>query len=1622
MSAENPAGGPEPGWRSAIPARGASRQPSAAGARWRHTPQYSDTAKTGSMSSRVLSRFFSAVLAIGCVAVIVVFLLMPGCSVTRVAVFTVPQFEEPAFAPLDHAQQDRRHFEQRLPHLLGEPAPEQFHDDSWRDWLKSSRRADVLLVYISATTSHHLDRRCLVLTNSKPDEPDNWMPLDQLWTVLQNDIPKATLKLVFLDLARANPQWRGDGFGSDDFGDLSAKSQEIANLVIVTSAEAGERSWGGAELGRSAFLRAILEGLSGQANEHQDSMLDLREVLDYVVTHTDNWVSQNRNPAGQRPQLFVHPELPQQDWSKHRVLKLSRRKPPPKESAAVPADGEVKSEIAELWKAVDRLNPTRIWQRHPVHHRRLLFAVHHAERLWLAGDAAAAQEMVKVAKSLKAPSESSMADKSFVDVNLSASREVRMQRADIAPALPEQELERLLRKHSQDYQWPKISDAAVQEAVGLRAKADLAAWRIAQHTTRYRKLVQDLDHQRRQQEDRLFASPAQEPQVATPRGEWDNLLQWSDALADARVTRDELLAWLPQATDWAAQRMPLTGGGTAQRQSWIEEVAKILNSNEEFRPPGSRELAHLIHNSELSSDVQAELGLMDLFESARLLARELRKWETLGAPPSAEDGNPHVALRELADKARGMFEGFQKLLNDEAREIAAETPEPPQWNHWQRVSNALGYRGLAPDVRPKLWDKLREYDESLNGRTGPAKKPLPAAPADAVSRRNTDALWRALWAIQELSLGESADREHATIRSHWRDWQVIVQTKDESARHAKLTQLAADVKQSALQRRTSVAVSSGRKQPENLEEWRRYYWDLDLLARSLSGYDAHVLTGADHSAAWPRWMRIENALWQADRYGEDYYAGAEGPEPWYWRAAKACLDDAQTELARLPQRPGVLGAEHSRLLAQLAQRRNAALNLIGPEDKLLQFGSKTEIRFEGRLIRQGDVPEGRAAIQLRQEPEGLMQVKEPGQLTTIPAGDGEDFQFTLTRVLKPGADCNQVSLKPQLWFRGHQAKLANPVQVDPCPPKAWTVAMQQPSAKGSILVKGADRKSLMFVFDCSGSMGQPNRKNRFDAALEQLQQRVEALANNGAGTYVGLVPFGHRVLYQDGKYFYNPNWDPQPDNNDWKSLKGVLNDHELLVSPNKPLFAVAGQGNLTEWMGDMGGIKRLQKAGPWGQTPLLGALTRATNAMKDKSGLVVAITDGAANDFANEPGFKAVLEIRPNVDYCIIEYQLELANKVEEDNKKRFDALVEDVNKVRPGRIFVRKAPDNAPGNKQLTQELAAAIQERPYRVQGLGNVSHVTPEPAKLGEPVTGLPRGKYEITFPDFKVPAIVELEGDEQLVYRLDNGDRRLRHEPHPEKLTFKRLWPATPEPTDGNDPDSIGYYSAKRSSDRIEIVVALDHVVQPGQGNRPEFVRRPKAIQFRLEHPGSKQPLPFDCQVEKDRSVPAWRLTVNDIDLLKDVGMPRLDVSWRKERPTPSKLFDLDEYKTPGKPWNSGDGRMITVEAQTKTTGDKPEVLIQISGLLVAGDETIPLNSLPWVEIGRERLNKEFEPVEALSLKRDVYWQDGNILWTWQFGTEVFRDTPPTRIAVTLPNSEEALPEMATGLTIKSDDEQ
>jgi len=1074
---------------------------------------------------------------------------------------------------------------------------------------------------------------CLIPPGLANPPSSQWLPVRQVIDVLNESLGNNTPKLLVLDAQRVQVNWRL-GIVLNDFVDRIAalvENGKFTNLSILTAASTGEKSWSSRDIQGSVFGKYVRLGLAGAADDaavgNGDGRVTVHELHQYVRTQTLQWARDNR-AARQTPRLIP---ADSRDvgitWAINRrsLARLIENS----DSGSKSNDTVAPEKVAKLWQQFEQIRTADALAYDPVGVHRLEQRLLELEQRSAGGEGYAKsatalyeqldQNLSEIASRQKELENSASGvgrarvisgndDQdiypdalhslgmceyfSGLPVNtIGTFRERLLQLAtspdelqleallnefpekDVLSNLAETQLLRMASRYDVDQHWS--SGAPTRAALEARMMAERLSCLLDPRAQQW--IQADLakaDAAVRSAEDRLFAGES----VATE--DWERLRETLNTLRDAPDATPVLTLHALQVGDQAASRLPYLA-------RWF---CRPLPA--EFSQDQQTEVDQLI-NGPLLEAISATASLNTL------LAREsTRENATL---PFREQ--THVVEESMATLQRTFETTLDQLVDPGKQDHAT----------FREIDEALRVPIIPWAKRLSLLQKQASLSAKLHG-----------SPATSTAVIASDS---GPGTTTPLDSSNSTYQERARA---WRTHPLLailqLKTSDEVANDEKSKQKdSALVDESIRQRLSQVSPHSGSNPEDEERPAISVRETLSQRARSARASAALWLPPSvgDPIATLRKFDWQELFLNQCQRSLDDFWGPVQSsakpgvPEAYFSVVASDYLEAAGLVM---PLR-GELEQRDSQLRRSLSQRRLSALRgLRISAEAAIQLDNQEGVVVDVTLAQGEASSEASPGVAILPGQATLFAISRRGDVTgprstiRLPM----ESQKVTQRLSGQPRDGAGRAFEAVAFFRGHEFKTPfltegiGGIRVD-----------YQPNAlrPTRLTVFGDRRKrtSIMFVLDCSSSMGElipvesigSSEQPRLDLAKSALAALMEELATR-SDARVGVRFYGHRIGWTTTEPVQAL---AQQD------YVGEIPD-DLSPSEDVELVLPLGRFDSIE-AGKV--VRQMESLKAWGQSPSYLALLRCLDDFEKEDGdtdkSVVVITDGANYQFspANAP-------------------------------------------------------------------------------------------------------------------------------------------------------------------------------------------------------------------------------------------------------------------------------------------------------------------------------------------------------------------------------------------------------------------
>lgn len=1303
-----------------------------------------------------------------------------------------------------------------------------------------SRRSDASIVFVDSMILSGANGPFIADDQSRPDDTNlRTQPLAgsgnrpksaAQWLAPVLERSKSRPTLLVLDLSQPRVNWRSGvlaPYAAFEF--LEELQREVARqtkespetrLAVLVACRPGEQAW--SERGRSRFSRSVIEALRGAADGAKTGKTDGRvtaaELGRYVCDDVQTWVAAHRFAGGQHPVwMMFGPDFDIAYTAEDRV-----RWP------AAPTGGDVVlDELEAAWHDRDAAwsgeTATLAYRDAPLDWRRVNHLLLQAEAHYRADQFPDARRLLADARKSLARLKSA-ARPSF-DPSIAAAAQL----ASFEDALP-----------------ASVTAAELQESVDVRSAVHQAATQSPRAIGIIRNTLRQADAARREAEDALFLGHRE-----TVRSRRDEAARRYQACFDAaeqydRLCRalDRLLAGLPHLADWAATQ-PISD--------------RVID-------------AFAVTPAEIG-DVDLQTQKIDLVASLLVESRSIRQAISeleQSTAPLEEVSRRLSAVASQAEEAVRRMTGLETTLRKDATDLltSAEGTGGRRLIRRRQLEESLSNCLLDGTTRRRILEELARLDDGLEvsvvatsedatGRESQGAESFAWQPGAVSQELARLAAWQGVWALLVRSLDPLADSESDRL---WKDnWAVLVDQArlDDAERpfDAETARKTASSLGDLLRigwKASAAETSRSRSYSGEVDKITRELIQGDRIARCLPGFDADTLIRSrprNPAGDLLAWNDAQLSVFLAKQSLEDFYANQAGGTHWFEEACRFHLDSATRAANGVTAISTAVSSDVTATQEVLSRRR--ASRFWVQADRVT-FGSYDRRPALLSVSMEGTPPPGSAAVWLdARVPNPAVQLASPDrQVVPIePANAGEAAHVSID-LLRNAPSCDLVSLPARVFYRGHVNSDSRTLEVDPCPPgRRVAVAMPQPE-RGTVIVSGADRRSILFVLDCSKSMLEalPDGTSKMFEAKSILRQTVDNL-QGAAGANprrIALVAFGHRMNRKgNGQAWPNPNW---PAN---LIPADPLLDYESLV----PLKGAAGADPALFG-------KQLDRLDAWGMTPLVNAIRFAVNEFPaGEPGTLVVITDGA--DSALEKGDDA---LKSSTRAILKGLSAQLAGRKAKGSALEVHIVgfaLDDTAKELLKEVFDAVAipsggrPFAAADGPKLRAFLRNAVEPRQYSVVAAGRNDGTG---FNLGVESEALARGEYRLSFPD-TTPAPLTISGGERIVFDL--RDAKLVPRKYQWGSAAGLIARATDAPSGPDTPDVLVDRGYRIDSGQATVLVSLDRAVadsNPPRTTTEGFVERPKDVWFEATDASGRRATTLTWEIAEQYDIPTWKLSL------------------------------------------------------------------------------------------------------------------------------------------------------------------
>ncbi len=1062
---------------------------------------------------------------------------------------------------------------------------------------------------------------------------------------------------------------------------------------------------------------------------------------------------------------------------------------------------------------------------------------------------------------------------------------------------------RMLDAHLEATVWTRGA-RSVQRALAVRNLAEQAAAPLDERTLYWAvPLVDQADQQRRLAEDHLFVGTRKkllEADAAWNKaageddksGTYQEALEQTRRFAEALKLRDTLWAEVPYLAEWRLARLreggppdeDLQGLLTAtqtwaaalddalQRESWTPELNNMGPQVESRRTTWQRVFSKACSDLETAGEDRQTLRVLGTVLAVPLVT----------GPQRNELRDKYLRIRR--QQAANAGSAHQVALNENADDRATAGEEGSAGSRYLE-------RLAAWTVHPAL-----QVLDRANGSAGDAPSQL-RVPGTA---ENSAKLLAAA--------GEEVRRLLRTLPS---------------AAEERLAETNRLLAATGAEAATPVTVRAGCSQADR---WVR-------AAAPLLGRQPWSDLNADPVRRLGSIDRYFLLLWHAKRTLDDFW----GPAPEHDRSffAAAARDDLESAQELCHQATGPAWGPVD-LAAQLVEREKTAQEGIQSQSRDLAIIPDEPYSKHGLAVTlAAGLPPGEAAVYL----DGLQGRELPLRVGEQPVVERLDVPVggASTHQLEYQVDLAGVSgLQAVALYRGHVYR--RDLVVERPLSGVEIASVPTPATESVLTVYGQawQRTSVLFVFDCSGSMlervtlERGRKEPRIKLARQTLEAILERLANSEKPYDVGVMLYGRRV-----------GWNPAPGRENELVIRDPNNPDRFLPKPDDLDVHPSDDVETILRLGPFTQAKRrevnreLDASQPMGETPLYLSIVRAIESFPPESASgrrhIVVITDGFNEQSSG--GTRGVMKFRKDVEDLlrrpgnqgthldIVGFNLAPRDAGERQSLKDLQALT-----TQTGGVFYSVQDPSG-----LLKALEKSLNLLQYIVRPAGGGASLTPQPLELGttcriDSSPDRPRAYVaEIADTDRPAQAEVVIVGGESLeLYLADDprtGQRRLIHHRYDTDSPSPSLREArenVPDPLDPDRPVYLGAHLPEWQGTSLRFPLSVQNA------DAALFSPRPAEawVQIKPILPkGSKadRVYPFyDLSFEPERPVPVLSCLASNWPV--EAKQAEISVWCKFTKTTPDKIIALAQL--PGEPIRLDSVPDVTLEVELKR-GSRPE---------------------------------------------------------------------------------------------------
>jgi Mg-chelatase subunit ChlD len=990
----------------------------------------------------------------------------------------------------------------------------------------------LVTVYLSAHgVVDRSGRACLLLSDSKPLDETTWMPVSELFALLNAERPDA-VKVLLLDSGKIDANW-SLGVLHNAFPErVAAELGEDSRIFVITDRASGQLAWSAPERDGTIFGHFVASGLSAAADADGRNGVSLLEFYDFVSSKVDGWASDNRS-SRQTPQLI--PQLKKEQDFK---LVTSGASPSENRSAkelVLNLSSAWQKDVLPLWERFEKFAQEFDLVRYdPLGLAKIEAELLRAEQLLLAGNA----YKTKYSETLKRVSSlmSDAAAPSLPDELRGFSLPLAAQLDhEFDPATSGQEV---LDAWLEAGGWPKDEEGKERTfALSYLTAANVAARWLAESSvesggSQLREAIRLVEAGRPYLDDEgVPIEHVQEVQLlklVSQHADVTNAENWPSALRAA--LRQAMLAqkmaeqiaapddervhyWVQpklNATD-QRRRAALDRIFIGDDASLVDASKELVQCREQEGVDANHRLQEVTAAYQLRDRVWSRLphiafwfsqqGRLDAVQpDLNLVLQHVAKLsELLDADDTTQPLDISDKHRSVVDELRAASD---KLESEYRQHVVNQLVATPASGTLLRTHQILRAPLTTAKERETLF--LGKYLASMELDHETQQASLPAPPKDPLQLTG--------WPTHPAVLIAGHDESRATRESNaipdkavtWFNAQggfVRDALRDISNQKSRLEQETDDLLRSEMADATARRTRSGLAKA-------------DAMVRSAAALlDQRPWKSTADPTRRLRYVdRHFQLLWHSHRVLEDFWGPTTSQRqlPYFVNVADSYLSSAKA----LAPGSSVLGYAAEADLKRLRDRRLAATAIdIAVGSTLKCYEPKETREYDFEIGWKPDLPQGQAAVFITERVDN-----DPARLFPVLAGStqvrrrGQDVKNANSRVeqrlplVKP-ADRTELPLAARVLFRGHEQSQRFTAE--------WPQHVMAVRAKythpelAQVMVEGdAERVGyIMFIVDCSLSM---NEQGKMKKATDVLSRVLDDLGSQ-PNYAIGLRAYGRRA-------------------------------------------------------------------------------------------------------------------------------------------------------------------------------------------------------------------------------------------------------------------------------------------------------------------------------------------------------------------------------------------------------------------------------------------------------------------------------------------------------------------------------